>query len=401
MIADSLVRTFRRAKGRIPPLAVQKLGVPSSWVGYRSWKKETVRGYLARTSAAEAGSAGRFRQVHPEAVHTAPLPRNIDSPDQLPDTVGWWGYSFRDVPSRKGGETFIATVPNARVVHYIDLKKHEFYPGILTSDGRSLEMREVRFRDEHADLLRLQRPPTQHVRKATWILERVYDNYSHWFTAHVPKLLLLREQGLLGDVLLPPDPSPLVVETLRLLGLDPEQFPTYDPEAVLEAEELTILSTDRFRPELLRSVRDALWTAPAEPPRRRIFISRAKATRRRLLNEEEIWGILEPAGFERVLMEDLSLREQIELMRETTILFAIHGAGLTNMMFCAPGTHVVEIADLSFPNPNFYAIASALDHHYWLLAGTPVGDEHPLERDMEADPEMVRDLLPELLAGTS
>ncbi|MDQ3607102.1 MAG: glycosyltransferase family 61 protein, partial [Gemmatimonadota bacterium] len=160
-----------------------------------------------------------------------------------------------------------------------------------------------------------------------------------------------------------------------------------------------VLGTDRFRPELLQSVRDALWKPHSAPPARRIFISRAKATRRRLLNEEEIWSILEPAGFERVIMEDLSLREQVDLMAETAVLFAIHGAGLTNMMFCAPGTHVVEIADLSFPNPNFYAVASALDHHYWLLPGTPVGDEHPLRRDMEADPAMIRDLLPELLAA--
>ena len=38
--------------------------------------------------------------------------------------------------------------------------------------------------------------------RATWITERVYDNHSHWLTAHLPKLLMLRARGELGDVVL-------------------------------------------------------------------------------------------------------------------------------------------------------------------------------------------------------
>ncbi len=58
-------------------------------------------------------------------------------------------------------------------------------------------------------------------------------------------------------------------------------------------------------------------------------------------------ALLAEHGFEAIFMEDLSLAEQIRLMGETAVLLAPHGAGLTNMMFCAPGTQVVEIADLS------------------------------------------------------
>ena len=400
MTSNTLVRAFRRAKGRIPGIAVRALGVPPSWVGYRCWKKETVREYLERTDIDAHRGGGHFRQIHSPSVYHNPLPRNVTSRDDLPRTVGWWGYSFWDVPARRSSETFLATLPEARLIHYVNPANREYFPGILSRDQRSIELREIRFRDEHADLLRLERPPVQRLDSATWILERVYHNYSHWFTAHVPKLLLLRDQGLLNSVVLPAQVPPLVSETLQILDIDPSQFRTYDPGAVLEVGELTVLGSDRFRPELLRSVRDAFWKASSSPPRRRIFVSRAKATRRRLLNEEEIWQILAPAGFERVIMEDLSLWEQVELMAETAVLFAIHGAGLTNMMFCAPGTHVVEIADLTFPNPNFYAVASALEHNYWLLSGTPVGNEHPLRRDMTADPQMVRDLLPQL-AGVS
>src|SRR5690625_7442986 len=78
------------------------------------------------------------------------------------------------------------------------------------------------------------------------------------------------------------------------------------------------------------------------------------------MNEDLIWPLFERDGFERVFTERMSFAEQVRLMQETSVLAAPHGAGLTNMMFCREGTHVIEIADLTFPNPNFYATAAAL-----------------------------------------
>ena len=80
-------------------------------------------------------------------------------------------------------------------------------------------------------------------------------------------------------------------------------------------------------------------------------------------------------------------------MQETSVLAAPHGAGLTNMMFCREGTHVIEIADLTFPNPNFYATAAALGHHYWLIEAEGIGDVHPLEKDLRVEPSAVEAVL--------
>jgi hypothetical protein len=181
-----------------------------------------------------------------------------------------------------------------------------------------------------------------------------------------------------------------------MLGLRPEDFQTYDPERPLFVEELTILGTDRFRPELLQMVPEAFGVHNAEPPHRKVFISRLQAARRRLVNEEDVWPLLEPLGFERVLMENLSFEEQVNLMRETAVLAAPHGAGLTNMIFCQKGTHIIEMADLSFPNPNFYALAAAMGHHYWLIPAKSLGDVHPLEKDLQVDPDIVSRTLSQL-----
>ncbi|MDZ7757190.1 MAG: glycosyltransferase family 61 protein [Rhodohalobacter sp.] len=93
-----------------------------------------------------------------------------------------------------------------------------------------------------------------------------------------------------------------------MLGINPDEFRTLDYTRPLKVIELTVLETDRFRPELLRSVRDVFCTSE-ETSHRRIYISRAKAKRRQLVNENDIWPLLEKLGFEKVFMEELSFSE--------------------------------------------------------------------------------------------
>jgi hypothetical protein len=397
MIAAPLFERLRRVKRRVPRIAVEHLGIRPSWLGYRWWHEETVPQHLARA----ASPRSRYQTVHPAAIHHNPLPRNVERREELPDDRGWWGFSFRDVPERPAAETFLATIPDCRVVTYVeDEPDHpfvgDFYVALQTHDERSLELREVRFRPKHAERL-LAGLPVQRFERAAWVLERVYHNYSHWLTAHLPKFLLLRDRGLVEDVVLPPTlPAPMEA-SLRRLGFEPRDFRTFDPDAALQVDELILIGSDRFRPELVSSVRDAVWKGSTPAPRRKVLISRARARRRRLINEEAVWRTLEPHGFERVVMEDRPFEAQMELMMDTAVLVAPHGAGLTNMIFCAPGTHIVEIADLSFPNPNFYALASALRHPYWLIPADAVGDGHPLARDMIGDESALRRILPALL----
>jgi hypothetical protein len=387
----ALHRHLRAAVATALAAAVER-GVPPGWTGWRWIRHETVHAHFRRRGAAFA--ADRYETVHPEAVAHNPLPRNIGTPALLPADPGWWGYSFRDVPARTSGETFIATIADARVAWYRDpARGGDFHPAIVTDDGRSLDLREIRFRPGHGAVLRGAGPPAR-LRKATWIIERVYDNHSHWLTAHLPKLLLLRDRGELADMQLPPQRTAAIDSSLRMLGLPPEQFATFDPARPLRVGELTILGTDRFRPELLRLIPRAFGVLDAPAPWRRVFISRAGASRRRLANEDELWPLLAAAGFERVRMEALAFEEQVALMRQTSVLCGPHGAGLTNMLFCPPGAHIVEIADPGFPNPNFYALAAALGHDYWILPATSHGDTRPLDRDLSIDPALLRQTLP-------
>jgi capsular polysaccharide biosynthesis protein len=105
---------------------------------------------------------------------------------------------------------------------------------------------------------------------------------------------------------------------------------------------------------------------------RRVFISRAGAAHRRLLNEAECARVLEKSfGVELVTTERMSLREEIALFRRASLIVATHGAGLANIAFAPKGTGVIELASRTYWLPLFAEIAAAKEDRYAVLWGQP------------------------------
>ena len=191
--------------------------------------------------------------------------------------------------------------------------------------------------------------------------------------------------------MLPARRGAVIDTSLRLLGLEPGDFAVHDPgkgRCVVDA--LTLLETDRFRPELLQPVREMLGRVSRPSAVAQACSSAAPAPGSASSPTRPNLRPCSPRPASRpVAMEALNFEEQIRLMGETRVLLAPHGAGLTNMMFCAAGAHVVEIAEPAYPNPNFYALACAMDLTYWHVPARFSGDltRHRLDRDLAVDPE--------------
>lgn len=374
---------FKKAAGRLGRFVVKLPGqvavaanVPPAWTGYRWVRHETLERYIGRCG----GAAGAMERIHAPMRARNPLPCNVPGREALSKDRGWFGFSFHDVPQRESAETFLAELHDTRISTYRDAARNVFHPALLTPDDRALDMRQARFRPPHGRALDASPRPLE-VEHAVWILERAYDNHSHWLTAHLPKLILLEALGRLDRVLLPQRRTPVIDETLELAGFDPSVFLRFDEDRSIRVQRLTVVGADRFRPELLCPVR-MRFALPPRPRTRRLFISRARAASRRLVNEDALWPKLAAAGFEKVFFEELDFKSQLALMAETEIVLGPHGAGLTNMLFCPAGAQIVEIADPEYPNPNFYALACALGHRYWLIEGRGVGAGHPLGKDL-------------------
>ncbi len=77
--------------------------------------------------------------------------------------------------------------------------------------------------------------------------------------------------------------------------------------------------------------------------KRLIYASRADSPIRRLIDEKELLDELTARGFEVVIPGKLSHEEQIRTFKEARMVIGTHGAGLTNLMFCNPGTHMFEM----------------------------------------------------------
>src|SRR5205823_4103252 len=64
---------------------------------------------------------------------------------------------------------------------------------------------------------------------------------------------------------------------------------------------------------------------------------------RQVLNEDDVLAVVESAGFEALFLEGRAVREQAALFAGADVVVAPHGAALANLVFCRPGTAVVEL----------------------------------------------------------
>lgn len=371
---------------RMPERAVRH-GLAPAALGWRWRKREPLFEYIARTPDEDA-SIRFFREAQ---TLKCPLPCNMAVED-LPKHGHLWGYAMSDVPNRQMSATYIAILRGCRFLFFDTPGKNDFFPALIGPNGQSIEAREISHRAPHARQAGSDRD-AQHLSKATWFLERACHNHSHWLTAHLPKLLFLKDHDSLDNLVLPERRTAVMDQSMRMLGIEPDDYPTFRSDRPLVVDELRLVGADRFDPVLLGALRTQFARPDASPPTRKVMISREGSRGRRLLNERALRPIVDRAGFDIVRMEDLDFGQQVRLMQETRILLAPHGAGLTNMIFCPPGGHIVELADPGFPNPNFYALSCSMGLHYWLIEAEATEADNPLDRDLSVDPADIEAVL--------
>jgi hypothetical protein len=113
-----------------------------------------------------------------------------------------------------------------------------------------------------------------------------------------------------------------------------------------------------------------------QTPTRKIFISRDDAPARKLINAEEVFMALQ--GWETVTLTGMSTEKQIELFSSASHVISTHGAGLTNLLWCQPGTKVIEISQKELLEKKVYPV---LSHHLGLSHHVLLGKKVPIPGD--------------------
>jgi hypothetical protein len=97
---------------------------------------------------------------------------------------------------------------------------------------------------------------------------------------------------------------------------------------------------------------------PAGAATRLVYIRRT--TTRRVANGPAVEAFMRQIGFEIHAMEDLTVAGQIDLFRHAAFVIGVHGAALANLVFCPPGTKVIELAPDTGFRPFFSVISGKL-----------------------------------------
>jgi capsular polysaccharide biosynthesis protein len=242
---------------------------------------------------------------------------------------------------------------------------------------------------------------TRKEEKGIWISDNWSHGYFHWFADALPRLIGSKEQMSNHVVLLPAhfEKIPFVSQSLKRIG---QQVKYYKTNKRLHVKELLLPShtapTGHYNKTIINKVREAFLAQHLAPADKRIYISRAKATKRKVTNEEQIIPVLKSFNFEIHYFEEYDFDTQLNLMQTAGVLIGLHGAGLTNMLFMPSGGKVLEFRNMTDAHHNcYFALASDLGHnYYYLLNKSNTDDTHT--SDITVDPEALNKTLTELFA---
>jgi capsular polysaccharide biosynthesis protein len=236
-----------------------------------------------------------------------------------------------------------------------------------------------------------------------WIIDNWSTTYFHWFADALPRLWAAKNYIKGHKVLLPYKYKNLrhVTESLTILGIE---YVFFNPLKKVSVKDLLlpehVADTGNFNSEVMQGLRTQFIKkySPAEPFRL-TYISRRKASFRKLINENDLESLLKRFGFEIIVCEDMNLSDQIKILSETKILLGVHGGGLTNMLFMNTQSKILELrAEGDTHNNCYFLLASAMgvDYYYIKCKSTSSWIQ---TSDFVADIEKVQSLLESLMSA--
>lgn len=213
-------------------------------------------------------------------------------------------------------------------------------------------------------------------------------NYYHWLIESASRIHLIEKSSFKVDKYIINNECAYQKRILELLGILEEQIINIEPNRLIQADELVIPSIVNYFESVQTETRNYYnakfitpWTIEfyrekflpfiKETEPKKIYISREKSPYRRVSNEDEVINYLSEQGYKSYLLEDLAFLEQVELFYNASHVISVHGAGLTNVMFCQKEAKVLEIFDPGYLYKGQQMIAQTLDLDYsWLYADT-------------------------------
>jgi hypothetical protein len=267
------------------------------------------------------------------------------------------------------GEHGVVITPDHRILMDISFPMGEaqrYFNSNATAYVDKLNGMEFRFADEFFHDARL---PARRVKGTVALLSsHAGRGYFHWMYDVLPRLGLLERAGHdLAEIdyfIIPMRAAGFHFETLEVLGIDESRLISSFNHRHVVADRLLAPSLTRPAWAVPTWVVDYLRQAfrPSKPEGddfpTRIYIVRKSTDHGILEGEDKLTARLRERGFVPLAMEDFTLREKAWLLSRAEVVLGPSGAGLSNIVFCRPGTKVIEIRVQPFPVKEPWAIAN-------------------------------------------
>lgn len=202
-------------------------------------------------------------------------------------------------------------------------------------------------------------------------------NYGHWLVECLPKAVVAAEASLPFDGIAIPDASgPMVgviADSLNLLELDRYRITRTPTTGAYLFEKLILVdgltTHGSYMSPLALGHLETLRAGQPGSGLKRIFIRRPGGARR-ISNEDVLCRALVAQGFVSIDPTQLTLRQQISLLKDADVVVGALGAGLTNIVFAHRGALVINLAPATMPDTFFYFLAAHRQQRYIEIRST-------------------------------
>jgi capsular polysaccharide biosynthesis protein len=248
--------------------------------------------------------------------------------------------------------------------------------------GKELKGPVEKFKYLIASLVRIS--PIKKINNAAWVIDSYSKNYFHWINDVLPKISFLQLNNPHCPVIIPAEFSNYryIEDSLKLLNVSYLLLPQKGI-CIINRLLLPKLGASGCQdPFYFPLVQKQLKTFTNRTNKKKLFISRQKATTRNIVSSREIEKIMNRKGIEIVYPEMLTFKQQIDLFSSASHLIGVHGAGLTNMIFMNSGSRVLEIRrNDDVINFCYYFLAGTCHLKYYYFMGQSAGVSDSVQGD--------------------
>lgn len=229
------------------------------------------------------------------------------------------------------------------------------------------------------------------------------SEYYHWLHDVLPRLEMALPFLPSGTrFLIQENPRPYQLDCLQAYGITSDMLIPQPVTIDSEVERLwfatpaghTGLGSTTALNKVAERLKSFFCTDSATNAPKSIYVSRRKATCRRIINEDELELLLQTYGFTVINSEDLKFAEQVKTFSQAQIILGPHGAGLVNLIFAPENSTICEITPASVPC--YLILAKQLGKRFHRIPADSIETDN--RHDMHVDVENVKTTLNKLIS---